>query len=183
MLNKSTSINLLHILKCTLLFSHLPEVARVSLSEVESYSSEDSEYLSESDSSDSSFEESEDFSDYDSSSDQETEEEEETDGDADEVNREVECVVLSSDEEEMDLEPPATPSAPLTPGTELDLLDGSEPVLRDQPWEEKHSVCLTRDVFGRTSCTSRPDPGMELLSSEHHHDLQAPSPIGLPGRF
>ncbi|CDQ65630.1 unnamed protein product [Oncorhynchus mykiss] len=182
LLNKSTSINLLHILKCTLLFSHLPEVARVSLSEVseESYSSEDSEYLSESDSSDSSFEESEDFSDYDSSSDQETEEEEETDGDADEVNREVECVVLSSDEEEMDLEPPATPSAPLTPGTELDLLDGSEPVLRDQPWEEKHSVCLTRDVFGRTSCTSRPDPGMELLSSEHHHDLQAPSPIGLP---
>nr|XP_029492914.1 histone-lysine N-methyltransferase SETD1B-A-like [Oncorhynchus nerka] len=156
------------------------EVARVSLSEVESYSSQDSEYLSESDSSDSSFEESEDFSDYDSSSDQETEEEDETDEDADEVNREVECVVLSSDEEEMDLEPPATPSAPLTPGTELDLLDGSEPVLRDQPWEEKHSVCLTRDVFGRTSCTSRPDPGMELLSSEHHHDLQAPSPIGLP---
>ncbi|XP_038853469.1 histone-lysine N-methyltransferase SETD1B-like [Salvelinus namaycush] len=152
------------------------EVARVSLSEVESYSSEDSEYLSESDSS---FEESEDFSDYDSSSNQETEEEEETDGDADEVNREVECVVLSSDEEEMDLEPPATPSAPLTPGTELDLLDGSEPVPRDQPGEEKHSVCLTRDVFGRTSSTSRSDPGMELLSSEHHHDLQAPSPIGL----
>lgn len=165
------------------MFCHLPEVARVSLSEVESYSSEDSEYLSESDSSDSSFEESEDFSDYDSSSNQETEEEEETDGDADEVNREVECVVLSSDEEEMDLEPPATPSAPLTPGTELDLLDGSEPVLRDQPGEEKYSVCLTRDVFGRTSSTSRPDPGMELLSSEHHHDLQAPSPIGLPGRF
>uniref|UniRef100_A0A6Q2Y448 [Histone H3]-lysine(4) N-trimethyltransferase n=1 Tax=Esox lucius TaxID=8010 RepID=A0A6Q2Y448_ESOLU len=131
---------ILHLLKCTSLFPHLPEDAKVSLSEAESHPSKSSEYLSDSSPS----EVSEDSSDYDSSSDQETE-----GGD-----REVECVVLSSDEEEMVVEspatPPAMPSAPLTPGTQLDFLDESELVLRDQPWEEQRLVCVNGGALGFT---------------------------------
>uniref|UniRef100_A0AAY5L8V4 RRM domain-containing protein n=1 Tax=Esox lucius TaxID=8010 RepID=A0AAY5L8V4_ESOLU len=153
--------------KMTRVLSPNEEDAKVSLSEAESHPSKSSEYLSDSSPS----EVSEDSSDYDSSSDQETE-----GGD-----REVECVVLSSDEEEMVVEspatPPAMPSAPLTPGTQLDFLDESELVLRDQPWEEQRLVCVNGGALGFTRRTC---PGMDLLPSQNERDLLAPSPIALP---
>ncbi|KAJ7994125.1 hypothetical protein DPEC_G00262670 [Dallia pectoralis] len=136
------------------------EDATVSLSESESYSSIYSEYFSDS----SSVSEAS----KDSSSDQET----------DGGTRVVECVVLSSDEEEMDAaSPPTSPSAPLTPGTQLDLPDESEPVLRDQSWDEQHLACLNGDDLGLASRTHLLGPGMDLLRKQ---DFLAPSPIGLP---
>lgn len=89
-----------------------------------------------------------------------------------EDSRSVECVVLSSDEEYMELEPPATPSGPLTPGAQLEL--------GLQDWS---------DPFDREDCQYKPcqhepfnmDAMMELQTSEPQDHLLAPSPIGLPG--
>lgn len=138
----------------------------------ESSSSEDSEYSSDFDSSDSfaseSFEDSS-YSDL-SPEDEDMEEDGEDDGSA-------ECIVISSDEESMELEPPVTPSAPLTPGAqlelELDLQDWPAPFHREET-EENHYTSCQQD-------TCDLDAIMELQSSEPQDHLQLLSPIGLPG--
>ncbi|XP_069555739.1 histone-lysine N-methyltransferase SETD1B-A-like [Brachyistius frenatus] len=130
----------------------------------ESSSSEESEYLSDFDSSDS-------FSSFeDSSSDLSTEDEdmEEDDGDS----RSEECIVISSDEDSVELEPPPTPSAPLTPGAQLDLRlqDWSDVFHREETEEDQYTSCQhTFDL----------DAMMELQTSEPE-DMQPPSLIGLP---
>lgn len=88
-----------------------------------------------------------------------------------EDDRSGECIVISSDEESMELEPPVTPSAPLTPGSQLDLglQDWSDPFSREEPEENQYTSQQGLDVM------------MELQTSEPQ-DLQPPSPIGLPGQ-
>ncbi|XP_071374935.1 histone-lysine N-methyltransferase SETD1B-like, partial [Centroberyx affinis] len=138
----------------------------------ETSSSEESECSSDFDSSDSYFSDTTDTS-Y---SDLCSEEEEDTEEDGKEA-RSVECVVISSDEESMELEPPVTPSAPLTPGAqlelELDLQDWSEGAHGEEPEEDRYTSCQhdPRDL----------DAMMEFRTSEHQdQDLQPSSPIGLP---
>ncbi|XP_047448790.1 histone-lysine N-methyltransferase SETD1B-A-like [Mugil cephalus] len=128
----------------------------------ESSSSEESEYSSDLESSDSFSSES--FED--SSSDLGSEDEEMQDG---EDSRSEECVVISSDEDSMELEAPLTPSsAPLTPGAQLDqdLQDWSDLFQREER-EENHYVSRQQDSM------------MELGTSKPEY-LQPPSPIGLP---
>ncbi|XP_035513613.1 histone-lysine N-methyltransferase SETD1B-A-like [Morone saxatilis] len=139
----------------------------------ESSSSEESEYSSDFDSSDSfsseSFEESS-YSDL-SPEDEDMEEDGEEDG---EDNGSGECIVISSDEESMELEPPVTPSAPLTPGAqlELDLQDWSAPFHREETEENQYTSSQ------QDSCDL--DPLMELQTSEPQNHLQLLSPIGIP---
>ncbi|XP_054630141.1 histone-lysine N-methyltransferase SETD1B-A-like [Dunckerocampus dactyliophorus] len=82
------------------------------------------------------------------------------------MNSEVDkCVVLSSDEETMELEPPVTPSAPLTPGTQLELIleewsDNSEEA------EVNHCMHQQDVIMG--------------LHTTGSHELEPQSPIGLP---
>ncbi|XP_027133714.1 histone-lysine N-methyltransferase SETD1B-A [Larimichthys crocea] len=138
----------------------------------ESSSSEDSEYSSDFDSSDSFASESFEDSDL-SPEDEDMEEDGEDDGSA-------ECIVISSDEESMELEPPVTPSAPLTPGAQLELELELELELQDWPapfhreeTEENHYTSCQQD-------TCDLDAIMELQSSEPQDHLQLLSPIGLP---
>ena len=126
-------------------------------------SSEESEYSSDFDSSDSLSSDSFEDSSY---SDLSPEDEDmEEDGEDD---RSGECLVISSgdEEESMELEPPATPSAPLTPGAqlELDLQDWSA-----QDTEENQFTSCQRDTM------------MELQTSVPQDHLRLLSPIGLPG--
>ncbi|KAM3867666.1 histone-lysine N-methyltransferase SETD1B-A-like [Diretmus argenteus] len=95
--------------------------------------------------------------------------EEENNGD-----RSVECIVISSDEELMELEPPVTPTAPLTPGAEMELalLDWSKGPHRDEPEEDQYASCQHDP--------SVLDALMEFQTSEHQGHQQPPSPIGLP---
>ncbi|KAM9360692.1 histone-lysine N-methyltransferase SETD1B-A-like [Symphorus nematophorus] len=132
-------------------------------SDSESSSSEERDYSSDFDSSDSFSSESfEDSSYSDLSPDDEDMEE-----DCEDDRSGGECIVISSEDEEesMELEPPVTPSAPLTPGAqlELDLQDWSA-----QETEE--------NLF--TPCQH--DTMMELQTSEPQDHLQLLSPIGLP---
>ncbi|TNN86481.1 Histone-lysine N-methyltransferase SETD1B-A [Liparis tanakae] len=128
----------------------------------ESSSPESSEYSSDFDSSDSfsgSFEDS-------SHSDLSLEDEE-----MEEDSRSRACIVISSDEESMELEPPVTPPAPLTPGAQLELglQDWSDPFYKE-PEENQYTSCQ------RDACDS--DLTTELHTSEPHNRLRPPSPIG-----
>ncbi|CAK6950310.1 histone-lysine N-methyltransferase SETD1B-A-like [Scomber scombrus] len=129
----------------------------------ESSSSEESDCLSDLDSSDSLSSESFEDAAY---SDLSPEDEDMEDGDED--DRTAECIVISSDEESMELEPPATPSAPLTPGShlELDLQDWSDPFSREEPEGNQYTSQQGLDIM------------MELQTSGPQ-DLHPPSPIGL----
>ncbi|XP_030000084.1 histone-lysine N-methyltransferase SETD1B-like [Sphaeramia orbicularis] len=84
-----------------------------------------------------------------------------------------ECIVISSDEESMELEPPVTPSAPLTPGAQLELdpPDWSVPFLREGTNENELTPCQ------QDSCDV--DAMMELQTTSPL-DLQLPSPIRPP---
>ncbi|XP_068559706.1 histone-lysine N-methyltransferase SETD1B-A-like [Cebidichthys violaceus] len=121
----------------------------------ESSSSEESEYSSDFDSSDSFSESFEDSSCSDLSPE-------------DEEMEEV-CIVISSDEESMELEAPVTPSAPLTPGAQLELglQDWSGPSHKEETEENQYTSCL------QDACDS--DVMMELQTSEPQNHL---SPIG-----
>lgn len=136
----------------------------------ESSSSEESESSSDMDSSDSfssgSFEDSS-YSDL-SPEDEGMEEDGEDD-------RSGECIVISSDEESMELEPPVTPSAPLTPGAQLELglQDWSDPFHREETEDNQYSCCQ-QDTCGL-------DATMELQTIEPQDHLLPLSPIGLPG--
>ncbi|XP_045889679.1 histone-lysine N-methyltransferase SETD1B-like isoform X1 [Micropterus dolomieu] len=135
----------------------------------ESSSSEESESSSDMDSSDSfssgSFEDSS-YSDL-SPEDEGMEEDGEDD-------RSCECIVISSDEESMELEPPVTPSAPLTPGAQLELglQDWSDPFHREETEDNQYSCCQ-QDTCGL-------DATMELQTIEPQDHLLPLSPIGLP---
>lgn len=89
--------------------------------------------------------------------------------------RSDECIVISSDEESMELESPVTPSAPLTPGAqlELDLQDWSDSFHREETEENQYTFCQ------QDTCDL--DVMMELQTSEPQDHLQPLSPIGLPG--
>ncbi|XP_049619603.1 histone-lysine N-methyltransferase SETD1B-A-like [Syngnathus scovelli] len=50
----------------------------------------------------------------------------------------LKCVVISSDEESVEVEPPVTPSAPLTPGAQLELHDLSDPSNREKAEENEY---------------------------------------------
>ncbi|XP_026176870.1 histone-lysine N-methyltransferase SETD1B-like [Mastacembelus armatus] len=134
----------------------------------ESSSSEESEYSSDSDSSDSFSSESFEDSSYSGLSPEDEGMEE--DG---EDNRSDECVVISSDEESMELDPPLTPSAPLTPGAQLGLglQDWSDLFQRGKTNENQYTPCL-QDTY-HLDCI------MELQTSEPQ-GLLPPSPMGLP---
>lgn len=93
--------------------------------------------------------------------------------DMEEDDRSGECVVISSDEESMELEPPVTPSAPLTPGAQLELQDWSDPFHREDPEENQYTSCQ------QDTCDY--DVMMELQTSEPQDHLRPPSPIRLPG--
>lgn len=63
--------------------------------------------------------------------------------DMEEDNSSVECIVISSDEELVDLELSLSPPAPLTPGAQLDLdLNDWLGVCEKEQMEEKHPSCL-----------------------------------------
>uniref|UniRef100_UPI003AACB00A histone-lysine N-methyltransferase SETD1B-A-like n=1 Tax=Centroberyx gerrardi TaxID=166262 RepID=UPI003AACB00A len=146
-----------------------PDCHSMSLSETSSL--EESECSSDFDSSDSYSSDTTDSSYSDLSS------EEEEDTEDGKEARSVECVVISSDEESMEIESPVTPSAPLTPGAQLELELGL------QDWSEgAHSEEPEEDWY--TSCQHDPrdlDAMMEFRTSEHQdQDLQPSSTIGLP---
>ncbi|XP_054466087.1 histone-lysine N-methyltransferase SETD1B-A-like [Anoplopoma fimbria] len=142
----------------------------------ESSFSEESEFSSDFDSSDSfssdfdssdSFSESFEDSSYSDLSPDDEEMEEDNDG------SDV-CIVISSDEESMELEPPATPSAPLTPGAQLELglQDWSDPFHKEETEENQHTSCHldTCDL----------DVMMEFHTSKPQNHMRPPSPIGRP---
>lgn len=99
-------------------------------------SSEQSPYSSEPDSSDSSHSESFEESSYSDVSleNDEMQEEQRADGSSDD------CIIVSSDEESMQMEAPITPLAPLTPGAELDpgLPNWSGPFHVEEDTEDSH---------------------------------------------
>uniref|UniRef100_UPI0037E801B2 histone-lysine N-methyltransferase SETD1B-like n=1 Tax=Semicossyphus pulcher TaxID=241346 RepID=UPI0037E801B2 len=131
----------------------------------ESSSSEESDNSSQFDSSDSFSSESfEDSSCSDIGPDDEDMEEDRED------DRRVDCIVISSDEESMELEPPVTPSAPLTPGAqlELEMQDWSAPFHTEETEENQFNCCPVLDAM------------MELQTSECQDHLRPLSPIGLP---
>ncbi|XP_029365719.1 histone-lysine N-methyltransferase SETD1B-like [Echeneis naucrates] len=127
---------------------------------LESSSSGESECSSDFDSSDSFSSDSFEDSSYSNLSheDEDMEEEEEDDEDT----RSDKCVVISSDEESMEHEPPLIASAPLTPGAHLDLCiqDWSSP---DQYTTGQQDIC-DMDVLLR-------------LQPREPQDLQPPSPL------
>ncbi|XP_077378019.1 histone-lysine N-methyltransferase SETD1B-A-like [Festucalex cinctus] len=113
-----------------------PVLDEVLSSDSEAYSecSSSEDFLSDSDTTDSFTSESYDDSSY---SDFSSEEDDDLvdnvlDGDG------LECIVIHSDEESMDLEPPVTPSAPLTPGAQLELQDLSDPSDREKAEENQY---------------------------------------------
>ncbi|XP_059192383.1 histone-lysine N-methyltransferase SETD1B-A-like [Centropristis striata] len=135
----------------------------------ESSSSEESEYSSDLDSSDSFSSESFEDSFYSDLSPDDGDMEDDS-GD----HRSVECIVISSDEESMELEPPATPETPLTPGAQLDLglQDWLDPFHGEEIEENQYTVCQ------QDTCDL--DVMMELQTSEQQDHLRPLSPIGLP---
>lgn len=127
---------------------------------------ESSEYSSDLDSSDSFTSESFEDSSYSDLSPEDENTEDERQGDDS-----GECIVVSSDEESMELEPPVTPSAPLTPGAQLELC-------------MHHCSGQETEVNQNTSCrrdTCELDNITELHIDEHQETLLLLSPVGLPG--
>ncbi|KAM9744610.1 histone-lysine N-methyltransferase SETD1B-like [Menidia menidia] len=160
----------------------------------ESSSSAESEYSSDLDSSDSFYSESFEDSSTDLSAGDEDMEGE------DRGNRSEEYIVISSDEDSVELEPPPTPSAPLTPGAHLDPdledwldmchgdqmenqapcqqdaydLDG---IMESQPGEALDlQFASTTEVLGLAVAMGSPEWAGE--SSENITNLRPPTPTG-----
>lgn len=127
---------------------------------------ESNEYSSDLDSSDSYTSESFEDSSYSDLSPEDENMEDERQGSDSE-----ECIVVSSDEESMELEPPVTPSAPLTPGAQLELC-------------MHHCSGQENEVNQNSSCrqdTCELDNIMELHIDNPQDTLLLLSPVGLPG--
>lgn len=135
----------------------------------EGSSSDESEYSSDFNSSDSFSSESFEDSSYSDEGPEDEDTQEDT-----EHSRSDECIVISSDEESMEYEPPLTPSAPLTPGAqlELSLQDWSDRFHKDET-KENQDISCQQDICDL-------DTMMDVQNSEAR-DLQPPSPIGMPG--
>ncbi|KAM9391505.1 histone-lysine N-methyltransferase SETD1B-A-like [Pholidichthys leucotaenia] len=90
---------------------------------------------------------------------------------SDEDSRGEDCILISSDEDSEELEPPITPSAPLTPGTQLDigLQNWYDLFHKDESEENQWTSCH------EDSCDF--DVMMEFQTSEPQ-DPEPPSPIG-----
>ncbi|KAK2837545.1 hypothetical protein Q5P01_014757 [Channa striata] len=137
-------------------------------SDIESSSSEESEYSSDFNSSYSFFSEScEGSSRFNLCTDNEAIEEDTDDSKSDD------CIVISSDEESMEYERPLNLSAPLTPGAQLDLAlqEWSDP-FHNVETEENPYTSHQRDICDIEAM-------MELQNGEPQ-DVQLPSPIRLP---
>ncbi|XP_061763255.1 histone-lysine N-methyltransferase SETD1B-A-like [Nerophis ophidion] len=81
------------------------------------------------------------------------------------INSEAEeCIVLSSDEESMELDPPVTPSTPLTPGAQLELTP--------EDWSDN------REESEVNHCMSQHDVTVELHINKPQ-ELEPQFPIGL----
>lgn len=86
-----------------------------------------------------------------------------------------ECITISSDEESMELELPATPSAPLTPGAQLELCvqgwSGQEAGVNQQGTHELDNVIELHDVNMSQETllllTSSGLPGLCLTHTKH----------------
>lgn len=127
----------------------------------ESSSSEESDYSSDFESTNSFYS----GSSEDTSSDLGTEDEEMA---WDEENEQrVDCIVISSDEDSVELEPPATPSAPLTPGPQL-----------DQDLQNWFHRCHSEQTE-ETHMFSQQGP----RNSSESWDLQPGSPLGISGNL
>lgn len=86
-----------------------------------------------------------------------------------------EYIIVLSDEESVELEPPVTPSTPLTPGAQLELcLPDWSGLLNVDETEENHYTSSQQE-----SCDL--DLMMELQNSEPRDPLQHLSPVALPG--
>ncbi|KAG7241478.1 hypothetical protein INR49_025679, partial [Caranx melampygus] len=132
----------------------------------ESSSSGESRYSSDFDSSDSFSSESFEGSSYSNLSPEDEDMEEDN-----EDSRRVECIVILSDEEPMELEPPLNHAAPLTPGAQLDLgLQHWSDLFQRE--EENQYTSHQQDICDM-------DTLMELQAREPQ-DLQPPSPLRLP---
>ncbi|XP_029915078.1 histone-lysine N-methyltransferase SETD1B-A-like [Myripristis murdjan] len=127
----------------------------------ETGSSEESDYSSDFESSDSYSTQSTGNSSYSDLSSEEDEDMEDS------------CIEIPPDEESMDLEPPVTPSAPLTPGAELELglHDWSEGLQRREPQD---------DLYTCKHDPSDLDAVMDFVTSDRQDSLTPPSPIGIP---
>ncbi|CAB1430272.1 unnamed protein product [Pleuronectes platessa] len=156
------------------------ELAVISLSDgLQSLDGElfsDSSYSGESEYESSDFYSSDSFSPdsfEDSSSSNLSPEDEEAMEEEEEDDRSYGCIVLSSDEESMELDPSLSSAAPLTPGAQLDLYlqDWSDPFQMGDGEENQCTDCQqdTQDF----------DALMEL-QTRASHNLQPPSPLGLP---
>lgn len=131
---------------------------------------ENSEYSSDLDSSDSFTSESFEDSSYSDLSPEDDPEDERQGDDS------GECIVVSSDEESIELEPPVTPSAPLTPGTQLELCMHH---CSGQETEVNQNSSCRQDTCRQDTCEL--DNIMELHIDKPQETLLLLSPVGLPG--
>ena len=85
------------------------------------------------------------------------------------------CIIVSSDEESMELEHSIIPSAPLTPGSQLEqcLQNFSGPYSREEI-DTKHYTYYKQDSYDF-------DAIMKLQSSNPQNYLWLLSPVGVPG--
>lgn len=127
---------------------------------------------------DSSSEESESSTDFDSSESFEDSSESDLSPDdtleEDEDKRTAECIVISSDDESMELELPQTPPAPLTPGAELelDLPDWSDSFHRGETDGNENTPCR------QDTCDVGVMMDFEMTKSL---DVHPPSPLRIAG--
>lgn len=134
-------------------------------------SSEQSEYSSDLDSSDSSHSESfEELSYSELSLENEDMQEEQR---VDESSEE--CIIVSSDDESMQIETPMTPLAPLTPGAELDLyLQSWSGPFNAEDTEDSHCNSCQHDISELNSVIA-------FQSSDSQEYPRPLSPVGFPG--
>lgn len=85
------------------------------------------------------------------------------------------CIIVSSDDESMQIEAPATPLAPLTPGAELDLcLRNWSGPFDAEDREDRHCDSCQRDIC-------EPDSVSAFQSSDPREYAHPLSLLGFPG--
>lgn len=135
-----------------------------------SHGSSPSEFSSDLDSSDSSHSQSSEESSYSELSlEHDMREEQRVDDSSDD------CIIVSSDDESMQIEAPMTPLAPLTPGAELDLClqSWAGPFDTEDP-EDGRCISRQRDICG-------PDSVSAFHSSDSQEYAPSQSLVAFPG--